>query len=126
MIYIFFSPGSLQTAEVLCQNVTFAEHYTFIWKDKNIERINVTVFLGSLCDGGIMKFLLRLFYFIFFNSVWKCCDGICYLLILLKNNFPWTLERKFVGLITINLYYFEYSFTNEGWKFVSYIKHPFC
>ncbi|XP_026715666.1 tectonic-2 [Athene cunicularia] len=45
---------NLHTAEVLCQNVTFAEHYTFIWKDENIERINVTVFLGSLCDGEIL------------------------------------------------------------------------
>ncbi|XP_054700179.1 tectonic-2 isoform X2 [Grus americana] len=45
---------SLRTAEVLCQNVTFAEHYTFFWKDKNIEQINVTVFLGSLCDGEIL------------------------------------------------------------------------
>ncbi|NXJ94222.1 TECT2 protein, partial [Corythaixoides concolor] len=45
---------SHHTAEVLCQNVTFAEHYTFIWKDKNIEQINVTVFLGSLCDGEIL------------------------------------------------------------------------
>ncbi|NWS40182.1 TECT2 protein, partial [Probosciger aterrimus] len=45
---------SLPTAEVLCQNVTFAEHYTFIWKDKNIEQVNVTVFLGSLCDGEIL------------------------------------------------------------------------
>ncbi|PKU36171.1 tectonihypothetical protein [Limosa lapponica baueri] len=43
---------NLYAPEVLCQNVTFAEHYTFIWKDKNIERINVMVFLGSLCDGG--------------------------------------------------------------------------
>ncbi|NWH56074.1 TECT2 protein, partial [Geococcyx californianus] len=46
--------GSLHFAEVLCQNVTFAEHYTFIWEDKNIEQINVTVFLGSLCDGEIL------------------------------------------------------------------------
>ncbi|NXY88578.1 TECT2 protein, partial [Alcedo cyanopectus] len=42
------------TADVLCQNVTFAENYTFLWKDKNIEHINVTVFLGSLCDGEIL------------------------------------------------------------------------
>ncbi|NWI25233.1 TECT2 protein, partial [Sula dactylatra] len=35
-------PESLHTAEVLCQNVTFAEHYTFIWKEKTIEQINVT------------------------------------------------------------------------------------
>ncbi|NXM67519.1 TECT2 protein, partial [Serilophus lunatus] len=46
--------GSLHTAEVLCQNVTFAEHYTFIWKEENIEHVNVTVFLGSLCDGEIL------------------------------------------------------------------------
>ncbi|XP_030316386.1 tectonic-2 isoform X1 [Calypte anna] len=45
---------SLHTAEVLCQNVTFAEHYTFIWRDENIEQINVTVFLGSLCDGELL------------------------------------------------------------------------
>ncbi|KAM8992974.1 tectonic-2 [Ara ararauna] len=45
---------NLPTAEVLCQNVTFAEHYTFIWKEKNIEQVNVTVFLGSLCDGEIL------------------------------------------------------------------------
>ncbi|XP_054248766.1 tectonic-2 [Indicator indicator] len=45
---------TLHPAEVPCQNVTFAEHYTFIWKDKNIEHINVTVFLGSLCDGEIL------------------------------------------------------------------------
>ncbi|NXY25988.1 TECT2 protein, partial [Atrichornis clamosus] len=45
---------SLHTAEVLCQNVTFAEHYKFIWKDENIEQVNVTVFLGSLCDGEIL------------------------------------------------------------------------
>ncbi|RMC05735.1 hypothetical protein DUI87_17278 [Hirundo rustica rustica] len=43
---------NLLAAEVLCQNVTFAEHYKFIWKGKNIEQVNVTVFLGSLCDGG--------------------------------------------------------------------------
>ncbi|XP_069727335.1 tectonic-2 [Phaenicophaeus curvirostris] len=46
--------GSLPTPEVLCQNVTFAEHYMFICEDKNIEWINVTVFLGSLCDGEIL------------------------------------------------------------------------
>ncbi|KFU89563.1 Tectonic-2, partial [Chaetura pelagica] len=46
--------GSLHSAEVLCQNVTFAEHYTFIWEEENIEQINVTVFLGSLCDGEIL------------------------------------------------------------------------
>ncbi|XP_054029271.1 tectonic-2 [Dryobates pubescens] len=45
---------ALHPAEVPCQNVTFAEHYTFIWKDKNIEQVNVTVFLGSLCDGEIL------------------------------------------------------------------------
>ncbi|KAM4648918.1 tectonic-2 isoform 2-T2 [Amazona ochrocephala] len=45
---------SLPTAEVVCQNVTFAEHYAFIWKDKSIEQVNVTVFLGSLCDGEIL------------------------------------------------------------------------
>ncbi|XP_071428308.1 tectonic-2 isoform X2 [Pithys albifrons albifrons] len=45
---------SLHPAEALCQNVTFAEHYTFICKDKNIEQVNVTVFLGSLCDGEIL------------------------------------------------------------------------
>ncbi|NXN15659.1 TECT2 protein, partial [Indicator maculatus] len=45
---------TLHPAEVPCQNVTFAEHYTFIWKDKNIEHVNVTVFLGSLCDGEIL------------------------------------------------------------------------
>ncbi|NXH21079.1 TECT2 protein, partial [Bucco capensis] len=52
---------SPHTAEVLCQNVTFAEHYTFIWKDKNIERVNVTVFLGNLCDGEVLtqKFTVR-------------------------------------------------------------------
>ncbi|NWX18282.1 TECT2 protein, partial [Aegotheles bennettii] len=44
---------SLHT-EALCQNVTFVEHYTFIWKDENIEQINVTVFLGSLCPGEIL------------------------------------------------------------------------
>ncbi|XP_009864048.1 PREDICTED: tectonic-2, partial [Apaloderma vittatum] len=45
---------SLPTAEVLCQNVTFAEHYTFVWEEENIEQINVTVFLGRLCDGEIL------------------------------------------------------------------------
>uniref|UniRef100_U3K3W3 Tectonic family member 2 n=2 Tax=Ficedula albicollis TaxID=59894 RepID=U3K3W3_FICAL len=45
---------NLLAAEVLCQNVTFAEHYKFTWKDGNIEQINVTVFLGSLCDGEIL------------------------------------------------------------------------
>ncbi|NXS06606.1 TECT2 protein, partial [Neodrepanis coruscans] len=45
---------SLHAAEVLCQNVTFAEHYTFTWKEENIEHVNVTVFLGSLCDGEIL------------------------------------------------------------------------
>ncbi|XP_050174705.1 tectonic-2 [Myiozetetes cayanensis] len=45
---------SLHPAQALCQNVTFAEHYTFICKDKNIEQVNVTVFLGSLCDGEIL------------------------------------------------------------------------
>lgn len=54
---LFLLPENL-AAEVLCQNVTFAEHYKFIWKDKNIEQVNVTVFLGSLCDGGTMTFLL--------------------------------------------------------------------
>ncbi|NWI95263.1 TECT2 protein, partial [Pitta sordida] len=44
----------LHSAEVLCQNVTFAEHYTFIWKEENIEHVNVTVFLGKLCDGEIL------------------------------------------------------------------------
>ncbi|XP_010220467.1 PREDICTED: tectonic-2 [Tinamus guttatus] len=42
------------TTEVACKNVTFAEHYKFIWKGKNIKEINVTVFLGSLCDGEIL------------------------------------------------------------------------
>ncbi|NWU97708.1 TECT2 protein, partial [Upupa epops] len=52
---------SLQTAEVLCQNVTFAENYTFVWKEKSIKQINVTVFLGSLCDGEILtqRFTVR-------------------------------------------------------------------
>ncbi|NXS32082.1 TECT2 protein, partial [Pomatostomus ruficeps] len=45
---------SLHAAEVVCQNITFAEHYKFIWKDKNIEQVNVTVFLGILCDGEIL------------------------------------------------------------------------
>ncbi|NXT19039.1 TECT2 protein, partial [Syrrhaptes paradoxus] len=45
---------SLHTAKVPCQNVPFAENYTFIWKDKNIQQINVTVFHGSLCDGEIL------------------------------------------------------------------------
>ncbi|NXW65948.1 TECT2 protein, partial [Eurystomus gularis] len=44
-----------QPAEVLCQNVTFAEHYTFVSKGESIEQINVTVFLGSLCDGEILS-----------------------------------------------------------------------
>uniref|UniRef100_A0A8B9DNA1 Tectonic family member 2 n=1 Tax=Anser cygnoides TaxID=8845 RepID=A0A8B9DNA1_ANSCY len=39
---------NLPTTEVLCQNVTFAENYTFICKDENIEGINVTVFLGQI------------------------------------------------------------------------------
>uniref|UniRef100_A0A8C0FY42 Tectonic family member 2 n=1 Tax=Bubo bubo TaxID=30461 RepID=A0A8C0FY42_BUBBB len=74
---------NLHTAGVLCQNVTFAERYTFIWKDKNIERINVTVFLGSLCDGGTMKFLLGFFYLIFLHKAQVRCfnfiagRGIC-------------------------------------------------
>ncbi|NXA49740.1 TECT2 protein, partial [Nothocercus julius] len=42
------------TTAVPCKNATFAEHYKFIWKDKNIKEINVTVFLGSLCDGEIL------------------------------------------------------------------------
>ncbi|NXC37473.1 TECT2 protein, partial [Campylorhamphus procurvoides] len=46
---------NLHPAEALCQNVTFAEHYTFICKDENIEQVNVTVFLGSLCDGEILS-----------------------------------------------------------------------
>ncbi|XP_051490116.1 tectonic-2 isoform X2 [Apus apus] len=46
--------GSLHSAEVLCQDVTFAEHYIFTWEEENIEQINVTVFLGSLCDGEIL------------------------------------------------------------------------
>ncbi|XP_040504319.1 tectonic-2 isoform X3 [Gallus gallus] len=41
----------LPTAGLPCQKVTFAEHYAFIWEDDNIEGVNVTVFLGSLCDG---------------------------------------------------------------------------
>ncbi|NXG58312.1 TECT2 protein, partial [Hemiprocne comata] len=45
---------SLHSAEVLCQNVTFAEHYTFLWEEENIQQINVTVSLGSLCDGEIL------------------------------------------------------------------------
>ncbi|XP_021268275.1 tectonic-2 [Numida meleagris] len=44
----------LPTAGVLCQSVTFAEHYAFIWEDDNIEGVNVTVFLGNLCDGEIL------------------------------------------------------------------------
>ncbi|XP_067163498.1 tectonic-2 isoform X1 [Apteryx mantelli] len=40
--------------EVPCKNVTFAEHYKLICKGKNIKEINVTVFLGSLCDGEIL------------------------------------------------------------------------
>uniref|UniRef100_A0A8B9RWI3 Tectonic family member 2 n=1 Tax=Accipiter nisus TaxID=211598 RepID=A0A8B9RWI3_9AVES len=58
LAFLFLLPESLHTAEILCQNVTFAEHYTFIWKGKSIERISVTVFLGSLCDG------VRCFHFI--------------------------------------------------------------
>ncbi|XP_071301079.1 tectonic-2 [Agelaius tricolor] len=50
----FITGSENLAAEVLCQNVTFAEHYKFIWKDKNIEQVNVTVFLGSLCDGEIL------------------------------------------------------------------------
>ncbi|XP_068767765.1 tectonic-2 isoform X3 [Struthio camelus] len=42
------------TTDVPCKNVTVAEHYKFIWKGKNIKEINVTVFLGSLCDGEIL------------------------------------------------------------------------
>ncbi|POI34674.1 hypothetical protein CIB84_001577, partial [Bambusicola thoracicus] len=42
----------LPTAGLPCQNVTFAEHYAFICEDDKIEGVNVTVFLGSLCDGG--------------------------------------------------------------------------
>ncbi|NXL90816.1 TECT2 protein, partial [Alectura lathami] len=45
---------SLPATGVLCQNVTFAEHYTFLWEDENIEEVNVTVFLGSLCEGEIL------------------------------------------------------------------------
>ncbi|NWI18028.1 TECT2 protein, partial [Crypturellus soui] len=40
--------------EVPCKNVTFAEYYKFIWEGKNIKEINVTVFLGSLCDGEVL------------------------------------------------------------------------
>lgn len=57
---LFSSAESLPTTEVLCQNVTFAENYTFICKDENIEGINVTVFLGRLCDGGITITILLL------------------------------------------------------------------
>ncbi|XP_025970450.1 tectonic-2 isoform X2 [Dromaius novaehollandiae] len=42
------------TTEVPCKNVTFAEYYKFICNDKNIKEINVTVFLGNLCDGEIL------------------------------------------------------------------------
>ncbi|NXS52180.1 TECT2 protein, partial [Brachypteracias leptosomus] len=51
----FITGKSPQPAEGLCQNVTFAEHYTFVLKDNNIEQVNVTVFLGSLCDGEILS-----------------------------------------------------------------------
>ncbi|NXJ08828.1 TECT2 protein, partial [Odontophorus gujanensis] len=44
----------LPSAGVSCQNVTFAEHYAFFWEDDNIEGVNVTVLLGSLCDGEIL------------------------------------------------------------------------
>lgn len=37
------------------------------------------------------------FWFISLCSVWKFYDRISYLLILLKNIFPWTLERKVWG-----------------------------
>ncbi|KFQ67710.1 Tectonic-2, partial [Phaethon lepturus] len=39
---------------IMCENATFAEHYTFICKDNNIEQINVTVLRGTLCDGEIL------------------------------------------------------------------------
>ncbi|NXG13945.1 TECT2 protein, partial [Grallaria varia] len=50
-----FITESPHPAEALCQDVTFAEHYTFVCGDKNIERVDVTVFLGSLCDGEILS-----------------------------------------------------------------------
>lgn len=68
IIVCFFlsSAEGLPTAGLPCQKVTFAEHYAFIWEDDNIEGVNVTVFLGSLCDGGIVTFLLHVFYLLFF------------------------------------------------------------
>ncbi|XP_065424604.1 uncharacterized protein LOC101944206 [Chrysemys picta bellii] len=47
-------PEDIQSTEVLCTNVTFAEYYMFIWKGKTIEEINVTVLIGELCDGEIL------------------------------------------------------------------------
>uniref|UniRef100_A0A8C8SFA6 Tectonic family member 2 n=1 Tax=Pelusios castaneus TaxID=367368 RepID=A0A8C8SFA6_9SAUR len=60
-------PEDIQPTEVLCVNVTFAEHYMFIWKGKTIEEINVTVLLGELCDGEILtqRFAVN---FVSFNS----------------------------------------------------------
>lgn len=43
-----------------------------------------------------------------FASAWKFYDRISYLLIILQKNFPWTLERKFKGLVFINLYHLCY------------------
>uniref|UniRef100_A0A8D0H0T1 Tectonic family member 2 n=1 Tax=Sphenodon punctatus TaxID=8508 RepID=A0A8D0H0T1_SPHPU len=37
-----------------CQNVTFAEYYTFIWKHEAIREVHVTVLLGKLCLGEIL------------------------------------------------------------------------
>ncbi|KAM6403883.1 tectonic-2 [Rhynochetos jubatus] len=51
-----FITGSerLHSAEVQCRRVTFAEHYTFFWQGEAIEKVNVTVFLGRLCDGEML------------------------------------------------------------------------
>ncbi|XP_053861928.1 tectonic-2 [Malaclemys terrapin pileata] len=60
-------PEDIQSTEVLCINVTFAEYYMFIWKGKTIEEINVTVLIGELCDGEILtqRFSVN---FVSFNS----------------------------------------------------------
>lgn len=66
--FLFLLPENLLAAEVQCQNVTFAEHYKFTWKDENIEQINVTVFLGTLCDGGIMTFRISDLFLCFLDG----------------------------------------------------------
>ncbi|XP_019394445.1 PREDICTED: tectonic-2 isoform X1 [Crocodylus porosus] len=38
-----------------CKKETFAEYYTFTWKDRTVQEVNVTVLTGELCDGELLS-----------------------------------------------------------------------